>query len=460
MQDILDGALKKSEKFGADYIELRGEQAHLTNIELKEGSISTLSTRDEIGIAIRVLAGGAWGFSSISGTNGLIDAIEEAYRLAVSASKSRTNKIDIATPEVNVDRVKKNYKIDPAGVNIEDKLSRMFDVNNALKSQEKRITAASVKYKDGQGKKYIQTSAGTKLEIDTGFIWNYVWVTGKENGRLTSVRDEIGTVDAGMEFFNVETPEEIAKRTLGKLQLQLKAVTPKGGSFPCVMAPRIVGVLAHEALGHLSEADLMVNSAFSELIGKDIAPSFVSMSDDGNTPDGFGNIIYDEEGTKARKIEIIKNGKLNGLLTNLEYSKRTGFPLSGSARAEDFRSPPIIRMRNTYFERGDAAHEELFEGIEFGYYCKDVRGGQAELDSSFQLGVQECFEIVNGELANPVRDLSIGGIAVDSLKQVQAVGKDFGSDSGRCGKGQTAFIGAGGPHIRLAKGAITFGGRS
>jgi len=71
------------------------------------------------------------------------------------------------------------------------------------------------------------------------------------------------------------------------------------------------------------------------------------------------------------------------------------------------------------------------------------------LDGTFQVGIQEGYEIVNGEIGDPVRNASISGSTLETLLMVDAVGKDFELSSGRCGKGQTAFIGDGGPHIRV-----------
>ena len=119
----------------------------------------------------------------------------------------------------------------------------------------------------------------------------------------------------------------------------------------------------------------------------------------------------------------------------------------------------MIRMRNTLFRKGDHDIEELFESVGNGYYCGDVKGGQAESDSSFQVGIQECFEITKGELGRPVRDLAISGVAVDSLKRISGVGKDFGYESSYCGKyDQYMATTDGGPSMSIKKGAVIFGG--
>jgi TldD protein len=116
-------------------------------------------------------------------------------------------------------------------------------------------------------------------------------------------------------------------------------------------------------------------------------------------------------------------------------------------------------MRNTHFAKGNMSVEELMEEVRDGYYCGDVRGGQAESDSSFQVGIQECFEIRKGEMSRPVKFLAISGIATRSLGLISGVGSDFGFESSYCGKDEQYMpTSDGGPHMTLKKGAIVFGG--
>lgn len=134
---------------------------------------------------------------------------------------------------------------------------------------------------------------------------------------------------------------------------------------------------------------------------------------------------------------------------NRETAQKFNAEPTGNARAEDFRVEPIIRMRNTYMAPRDHTFEELLEDIHSGYYFKSFRGGQANLDGTFQVGIQEAYKIVNGEIGKPVRNASISGNTLETLFKVDAVGKDFELWPGRCGKGQTAFVCDGGPHIRV-----------
>jgi TldD protein len=219
----------------------------------------------------------------------------------------------------------------------------------------------------------------------------------------------------------------------------------------------VVGVFVHEAFGHLAEADLaLAGGLLTNNMGKKIASEIVTFYDDGTIDGAFGSFKYDDEGVPAKKTLLIRDGVVSGLMHNRETAHKFNVEPSGNARAEDFRVEPIIRMRNTYMAPRDHSFEELFEGVKQGYFFKSFRGGQANLDGTFQVGIQEAYEIVNGKIGEPVRDASISGNTLETLLKVNAVGKDFELSAGRCGKGQTAFIGDGGPHIRVSE--VTVGG--
>jgi TldD protein len=186
------------------------------------------------------------------------------------------------------------------------------------------------------------------------------------------------------------------------------------------------------------------------------------MVDDGRNPGQVGTGLYDDEGVPTSRVDIIKDSVLTELLANREYAAKMGQRVTGNARAYSYLFPPTIRMRSTYIEPGDFKEDEMFEGIDFGYYCVDFRGGSAQMNASFQVGIQEAYEIVNGELGKPVADLSISGIGTDALFKIDAVStKKLELGAGRCGKfAQWAYVSDGGSEVRFEKGGITFGGKS
>ncbi|RLG39988.1 MAG: TldD/PmbA family protein [Thermoproteota archaeon] len=385
----------------------------------------------------------------------LMKAAESAFRMARASSKIIREPVRLADVKAVEDRVGSLAKKDPSKVDISEKLSNLLEIDRLSFKYDTRIKSVTIRYADISTEEIIATTDGTYVEQRKDYVWNYCWVTGSANGIMASARDELGA--HGYELFDEETPEVISNRVCKRVIQQLEAKTPKGGRFPAVIGTDIVGVLAHEALGHLCEADLtLAGSVIMGKIGEKIASDVVTIYDDALMEEGFGYIKYDDEGVPGRKTVLIEKGVLVGLMHNRETAAKMEVEPTGNARAQDFRVPPIIRMRNTCFERGDYSFEELLEDIKFGYYLEAFRGGQANLDGTFTVGVQSAFEIVNGELGEPVRNLGISGNTLETLAKIDACGKDFGLECGRCGKGQSAFVSSGGPHIRVKE--ITIGG--
>jgi TldD protein len=306
-----------------------------------------------------------------------------------------------------------------------------------------------VDYLDLTGTNYFVNSEGSSIEQDKLYVWSRITASAQSQGVFTFSREEIGST-AGYEVFDTSTPQVIGEMVAKRAIAQLNAKAPKGGSFPVVLGPNVVGVFVHEAFGHLAEADLALSGGvLSNNFGKKIGSELVTFYDDGTVDGAFGSFKYDDEGVAAQKTLLIDNGVVSGLMHNRETAKKFNTESTGNARAEDFRVEPIIRMRNTYMAPRDHSFDELLEGVKSGYYFKSFRGGQANLDGTFQVGIQEGYEIINGEIGEPVRDASISGSTLETLFKVDAVGKDFQLWPGRCGKGQIAFICDGGPHIRI-----------
>jgi TldD protein len=339
---------------------------------------------------------------------------------------------------------------------MQDKIRTALNINQNTLKYDKRIKSCTIDYLDLTGTSNFMNSEGTYIEQDKHYVWSRMTAAAEQKGVFTFSREEIGST-AGYELFDKETPELLSEKLAKRAVEQFEAKTPKGGSFPVVLGPNVVGVFVHEAFGHLAEADLALSGGvLANNLGKKIASDLVTFYDDGTINGAFGSFKYDDEGVPAQKTLLIKDGVVTGLMHNLETAQKFHAEPTGNARAEDFHVEPIIRMRNTFMAPRDYSFEELIEDVKFGYFFKSFRGGQANVDGTFQVGIQEGYEIINGEVAGPVRNASISGNTLDTLLNVDAVGKDFELDAGRCGKGQTAFICDGGPHIRVKE--VTVGG--
>jgi len=442
-----------TQKHGAYYAEARAQKLHKTMFTLKEERVEAAKQGIENGVALRVLVNGAWGFASVGSFEDdiLLTAVSNACIMAKTASQRLKNPIKLVAAKTVTDHVEVKSKKNPADIAMEDKIKDIFQINKTIQQYDKRIKSCTVDYLDLTGSSFFVNSEGTNIQQDKMFVWSRITASVESYGVFTFSREEVGST-LGYEVFDAQPPQEIGEAVAKRAVAQLSAKSLKGGKAPVVLGPNVVGVFVHEAFGHLAEADLALSGGILfNAMGKKIGSDLVTFYDDGTIPGAFGSFKYDDEGVPTQKTLLIKDGVVAGLMHNRETAYKFNIQPTGNARAEDFRVEPIIRMRNTYMAPRDHKFEELLEGVKSGYFFKSFRGGQANIDGTFQVGIQEGYEIVNGEIGASVRDASISGNTLETLLKVDAVGKDFAINSGRCGKGQIAFIGDGGPHIRLSE---------
>ncbi|MFZ1039572.1 MAG: TldD/PmbA family protein [Candidatus Bathyarchaeia archaeon] len=459
MKDILSRVVSfATQKHEAEYAEVRAQRLFKTMLTVKEGRVEAAEQGIENGAALRVLVRGAWGFASVGALDAetLIDAVSDACKMAKAASSRIKTPIKLVEAKAVEDKVVLKPRKDPSKVLVEDKINTTSSLSSTVLGYDNRVKSCTIDYLDVTGTTFFMNNQGTYIEQDKLYVWLGVSATALQADVLTSSRDAVGST-AGYEVFDVETPETVGKRVAKRAVDQLRAKPPKGGTFPVVLAPNVVGTFVHEAFGHLAEADFTLSgSVLAGKLGKKVASNLVTFYDDGTMDGAFGSFKYDDEGVPSQRTLLVKDGVVTGLMHNRETAHKLAAKPTGNARAKDFRVEPLIRMRNTIMEPKDSSFEELVEGVKFGYYFKRFRGGEANLDGTFQVGTQEAYEIVQGEIGEPVRNASISGNTLETLLKVDAVGKDFELWPGICGKGQSAFVCDGGPHIRV-KGVLVGG---
>jgi len=457
LEKITDIAIQK---FSAQYSEVRAQKLTKTFLTVKEGRVEAAKQGIEKGVALRVLVKGAWGFSSV-GSFDYLDlkfAVSDACRMAKAISKRMKKPIILAKTKSIIDKVGVETKKNPTKISMEQKIKDALSINQACLGFNKQIKSCTIDYLDLFGTNYFLNSEGTNIEQDKLYVWSRITSSASNKGIFSFSREEIGST-AGYEVFEDYPPEIIGRNVAKRTITQLNAKPVKGGTFPVILGPNVVGVFVHEAFGHLAEADLALSGGIlSNKIGKRIASNVVTLYDDGTVPNAFGSFKYDDEGVPSQKTLLVKDGIVKGLMHNRETAQKFRMEPTGNSRSESFRFEPIIRMRNTYLDPKDQSFEELIEGVKSGYYMKSFRGGQANIDGTFQVGVQEAYEIIKGEIGDPVRNVSISGNTLQTLLKIEAAGKDFSLWPGRCGKGQIAFVCDGGPHIRVKE--VIVGGSS
>lgn len=422
-------------------------------IVMKDGKVQEITSGNNWGGCVRVLKNGAWGVSFTTNPAKMEDAGKSALKLA----NALDNDVKLADIEPTQDNVKSKAKLKLQDVSLDEKKESMSAAEKAANLET--IVSTTVNYVDGEGTTIFVNSEGTELQIEESRVALFMNAVAASDGIIQFGHKSTGGA-AGFEVIQKEDLEKFGRVTAEKAIRLLKAELPPSGKFPVVMDPELTGVFIHEALGHASEADLILqnDSILKGKMGTQIGSSLVTIIDDA-TMDAFGYYPYDSEGVKTRKNILVKDGVLRSLLSSRETASQLDITPSGNARSV-VGDQPIVRMSNTYLKPGELKFEELIEDMDSGIYLKGSRGGQVDTGKGiFQFNAAESFLIENGEVTNPLRDVSLSGNILEMLLKVDGLGSDFKMGVGFCGKsGQTVPVGDGGPHVRVKE--ATVGGGS
>ncbi len=433
----------------ADYVDLRVNESKNTVIVMKDGKIQEIRSGSDFGGSVRVLKNGSWGFAYTTQLSKLNEMAESALKLA------KSTKSDVELNEVNSykDNVKFKAKLLPSKVSLDEKKEIVHDADAAAKIEQ--IVSTTVNYVDGEGTTLYLNSEGTSLTMEESRVAMFINAVAASEEGIQFGHKSIGG-SRGFEVIKDHDIENFGRTAALKAVRLLNAKSPPSGSFPVVLDPELTGVFIHEALGHASEADLILqnDSILKNKLGTQIGSNLVTIIDDASM-DAFGYYPYDAEGVKTSENILVKNGVLTSLLSSRETASKLGINSSGNARSS-VGEQPIVRMSNTYLKPGDQSFEELLEGMKDGIYLKGSRGGQVDTGKGvFQFNAAESFIIKDGEIRDPLRDVSLSGSIMEILNNVDALGSDFKMGVGFCGKsGQTVPVGDGGPHVRVSKATV------
>ena len=447
--------VRKALEMGADYCDIRTARSSGTRIETKNLDVEKAMFGESEGAGIRVLYQGAWGFFSTRELDerSMTEALETAFKLAKAASVGGKRETGIADAPVVDTGVIWVPKKDPADIDISEKYQLLHDMVS-IAMEDEHVRSLSTGYADSTVFQRMVNSDGSDVRTQVTRTYVRASIVAADGPKISSVIISAGGT-GGFEAFEQKGQHPIENTVEGAESAVrlLHAEKSPSGRMPLIADPDLAGVFAHEALGHATEADLVMagDSCLDGMIGKRIGSDVVTIIDDPTVPNVYGSFPYDDEGVKSRRKVLVENGILKTYLLSRETAHKYGMEPNGSARAESIAYRPLVRMSNTFVDNGDHSFEELIEGIKYGIYAKGSRGGQVDTGKgTFQFSAQEAFLIENGEVTKPLKDVSFGGSTLEILKSIDAVGDDFRfGHPGSCGKGQWVPVSDGGPHIRI-----------
>ncbi len=443
-------------KIKADYAEIRYEERVVTYIHWTGKELESIGTSKEKGGGIRVKGKAGWSFLSF---NNLDDLPSYLHLTTKQSLLSKGIPVKLASVPIVSRIVPGSARKDPRQIDLEEKY-RLTSLYNQILLSGPEIQTSDLRYVDVYTVKYFANSEGTYIKQERFYTLLGMASIARRGGNIQSAHEGVGGT-GGYEL--VENQEEKAEKAVKRASQLLDAEPAKGGRYTVVVDPELSGVFAHEAFGHLSEADfLFENERLLDImkLGRRFGSEILNIVDEPPIPGEGGFYLYDDEGVAAGKTYLIREGKLVGRLHSRETAAKMGEEPTGNARAISYEYPPIVRMSNTYIEKGEKSKEEMISEVKEGIYARGFRGGQTNLEM-FTFAPEEGYIIKDGKLTRRIRDFNLTGNIFTTLSQIDAVGNDLVlfTGPGGCGKNDQSPlpVSTGGPHIRIRE--LVVGGR-
>nr|WP_316642787.1 TldD/PmbA family protein [uncultured Roseateles sp.] len=437
---------------GAAYSELRQHELRKTRMLMMDGSLTLNSRTAEGGISARVYQDGYWGFASAP------DAAEAARisdkALANARAMARFGaKSNLPLPggSYRGEHVFAGRRaLTPAECQ-----QRLAELHAWCKTRFPALKSTRFLLADEHHSKQLATSLGGQSLASIQRALCYIaFITEDAQGAPVelslplSCKGSLADLD-----LSIATLAPELDRLHEHLMAKRHAVAARGGLHTVVMAPELAGMLAHEAMGHPCEADLVLGGAVTrDLLGQRVASELVSMVDLAHTYQGEELMIpvyADDEGVPGQDAVLIDKGVLSAFMNSRETAAQLGHAPTGSARAYNPNDEPLVRMRNTAILPGASKLDEMIAGVDDGYLLMKTSNGQADSTTEFMFGISLAYEIRGGKLGRAIRDTTLSGSAIKVLQSVDAVSDDMHwTCAGYCGKKQPMVVSMGGPALR------------
>ncbi len=467
-------ALEEAGKKGASYADIRISEILREVLTVKNGEPEAVNFLQTKGFGVRVVADGAWGFAGSVDINKeeIMRTVEKAVSIARASALLKKKEAVLIREEAREDQYVSSFQKDPFEIPVEEKLDVLVQAGRILKEQSPLIKAAYTYYRGYRENKLFMNSEGAKINQQTTWCGGGLSAIAVRNGEMQtrSYPSSFGGNNAtsGYEFFESFALVDHAKETGQELLKLFEAEKCPSGEIDLVLTGDQLALQIHESCGHPTELDRALGTeadyAGTSFLTPEKLGNFqygsekVSIVADATVPHGLGTFGYDDEGTRAKRVYLVKKG----LFVGYQSSRETAAELdleesSGGMRADSPLALPLIRMTNINLLPGDWKSEEVVEDTKDGVLMLTNRSWSIDdRRINFQFGTEIGWRIRNGSKENMVKNPTYMGVTPRFWGSCDAVSKDDWIMHGvpNCGKGvpsQVMHVGHGCGTARFCK---------
>jgi len=467
-------ALKEAAKNGASYADIRIGEIFDENLTVKKGVPEEVSVLQSRGLGVRVIVKGGWGFAgSVELAREEVKKVtQRAVKIAIASSKLKKKAVKMVPAETKKAKYSTPMKKDPFKIPVEDKMEILMQAERTVAKQSSLIKSSSAFFRAFRENKLFINTEGAEVTQQVTWCGGGIVGIALRNGEVQrrsypcSFRGNFST--SGYEFFeSLELPEHA--KEIGKEAVQLlDAEKCPQTETDLVLSGEQLELQIHESCGHPTELDRALGTEADYAGTSFLTPDnlgklrygskHVSIVADATVPGGLGTFGYDDEGTPARQVHLIKEGLFVGYQTSRETAAELGLKRSsGGMRADSPLALPLIRMTNINLLPGEWKAEDVIEDTKDGILMLTNRSWSIDdRRLNFQFGTEIAWEIKNGSKGKMIKNPTYTGMTPVFWGYCDAVSKDdwmmWGTPN--CGKGvpgQVMYVGHGCGTARFRK---------
>ena len=468
---LADAALDRARALGASHADLRVERVREQVVRLRDGRLDGTNDGEDVGLAVRVVHDGAWGFAAGVDLTvaGAVRLAEQAVALARVSRPLATERVELAPEPVHGPAGwVSSYEVDPFGVDDAEKIGLLAERSARL------LAATSVDHVDASSyavkeQKFYADLTGTttvqqRVRIEPGLTVVAVDPGTGAFETLTSIAPPVGR---GWEYLRGTgwdwtseldaLPDQLAER--------LRAPSVEPGRYDLVVDPSNLWLTIHESVGHATELDRALGyeanyagtsfATFDRLGTLRYGSPLMHVTGDRTVEHGLASVGWDDEGVEAQAWDLVRDGVLVGYQLDRAMAQQKGFGRSnGCAFADSPSHVPVQRMANVSLapDPGGPDVNGLVAGVEDGLYVVGDKSWSIDMQRyNFQFTGQRFYRIRNGRLAGQVKDAAYQATTTDFWGSLTALGGPATyllAGAFNCGKaqpGQVAAVSHGAP---------------
>lgn len=418
--DTCERAVKRALRLGAHDAEAYALLSKHTSVFLENNDIKHVKVHEPNGIGIRVIYDKRVGFASINSLEH--ERIDQAVEVALSIAKaSKKDKHNILAEPTKVNMLSNVYDRNIEYFSIEDGVNYAKDMLNVAKNYDSRVSVDSGFFEASMLIHAIYTSTNISLHERIS-IFSYSIMGMARDGIMVSNFDVQSSATHMLKSIDVNSVAlNFAKNVVNTLNSKRcesfkgQMILAPNAAIDIIKEPIVFSINAYNVYRRASR--------FTDMLGKEVANSNLSIIDDATFTDGVNAFSFDREGSTCKRNVIVDKGILKTFIHNTYTASKAKVKSTGNASG-GINTPPLIDSTNFIIDAGDIDYDGMIKEVKHGVIINRFSGNVNAVDGNFSGVVKGGYLVEHGEMKHPVREIMVAGNVFDALKSISMLSKE------------------------------------